>query len=156
MAARALILMALLLWPAVLPAEQTAEMSAAYRADSGRADIDAGLADINQYVERHPDAFVDALHHASGVGRAQLQQWLQQPGRQAADVYLACQLGAVLERPCLPLLQARDAAGEGGWKAALGQLDAGVSAAQWRQVRQRIQHSYRVWARPLPARLRSP
>ena len=105
---RSLLLM--LLWPGVLLAGQTAQMSAAYQPDTGRKDIDAGLVDINYYVERHPDAFVDALHHQSGVARPQLQQWLQQPGRQAADLYLACQLAVIVEQPCQQLLQARDAA----------------------------------------------
>lgn len=149
-----LALLVLLLWPALLPAAQTAEMTAAYRADTGRADIDAGLEDINYYVERHPDAFVDELHHASGVARAQLQQWLEQPGQQAADVYFACQLAAVLEQPCLQLLQAAAQAGPGNWEQALERLDMRPATAQWRQLRQRLQHSYRVWARPLPARLR--
>ena len=147
------IALSLLLWPALALAEQTAEMTSAYRAQSGRADIDAGLVDINYYVERHPDAFLDELHHASGVGRAQLRQWLNQPQRQAADVYFACQLGALLEVPCLQLLQARDAAGEGGWEAALRAQERRLGAGQWRQLRQRFQHSYRVWARPLPAAL---
>ena len=149
-----LALLVLLLWPALLPAAQTAEMTEAYQADTGRADIDAGLQDINYYVERHPDAFVDELHHASGVARAQLQQWLDQPGRQAADVYFACQLAAVLEQPCLQLLQARDAGAQDGWEQALQAVDIHPGAGHWRQLRQRLQHSYRVWARPLPARLR--
>ncbi|WP_057636994.1 hypothetical protein [Stenotrophomonas ginsengisoli] len=153
MSARCAIALSLLLWPVLALAEQTAELTAAYRAQSGRADIDAGLSDINYYVERHPDAFVDELHHASGVGRAQLRQWLAQPQRQAADVYFACQLGALLQLPCLQLLQARDAAGEGDWEAALAAQELRLGTAQWRQLRQRFQHSYRVWARPLPAAL---
>lgn len=147
-------LLALLLWPGILLAEQTAEMSAAYRADTGRADIDAGLADINHYVERHPDAFLDRLHQLTDVPRAQLRQWLLLPQRQAADLYLACELGVQLQLPCQQLLQVRDAAGEQGWQQALAAQQLTLDGGQWRALRQRMQDSYRVWARPLPQRLR--
>lgn len=154
MTGRRLLVLLMLLWPGVLLAEQTAQMSAAYQPDTGRKDIDAGLVDINYYVERHPDAFVDALHHQSGVARPQLQQWLQQPGRQAADLYLACQLAVIVEQPCQQLLQARDAAGDEGWQAALQAQQIRLDSRQWRALRQAIVRSYQVWARPLPQRLR--
>ena len=144
-------------------AEQTSEMTAAYRAQTGQRSLDAWLADLNHYVERHPEAFLDVLHHGTGIARNQLQRWLQAPGRQAADLYLACHLAVLLEQPCPRLLAVLDAAAGLGWEAALqaaGEaVDGGpaaltVTPAHWRSVRENLTRDYRHFARPQPGQSR--
>lgn len=159
---------------AALPAsaEQTPEMTS-YRADTGQRSLDAWLADLNHYVERHPDAFLDALHHGTGVPRSQLQAWLATPGRQAADLYLACHLAQLLGQPCQRLLalrpvasaqeagtEADDADADAGWQQALAGAAAQdpalrVSAAHWQQVREHLARDYRYFARPQPGARRA-
>lgn len=151
----AVLALAPVLWPAMARAEQTPEMTAAYRAQTGQRGLDAWLADLNHYVERHPDAFLDALHHGTGIARRTLRGWLDTPGRQAADLYLACQLAVLLDTPCPQLLQWRDGAGDTGWQGALAAAGQGepplrVGAAQWQAVREALARDYRHFARPQP------
>lgn len=146
--AACLLVLALLAGPVV--AQQTPEMTAAYQADTGERAVDAVLADINRYVERHPDAFVDELQRYAAVSRSVSEAWLDSGSWQAGDVYFACQLAQISERPCQHLLDARLQAGQGGWKAALASLEPALKPAHWQQLRQRIVASYRHWARPLP------
>jgi hypothetical protein len=75
-------------------------------------------------------------------------------GAAGGDLYLACQLAVIVEQPCQQLLQARDAAGDEGWQAALQAQQIRLDNRQWRALRQAIVRSYQVWARPLPQRLR--
>lgn len=140
----------LLALPLPALAAQTAEMTAAYQAGTGDALVDAVLTDMNHYIERHPDAFVDELQRHAGVSRQAVQGWLDSGQWQGADVYFACQMAQLINQPCAVLLDARAQAAADGWKAVLATLEPGPGPQHWRQLRSRLATSYRHWARPLP------
>ena len=150
---RALLLASLGLVVAVLPvrAAQTPEMTAAYTVDTGNAFVDAALRDVNHYVERHPDAFLDELEWFADGNRRQLSTWLAAAGHQGADLYFGCQLAVILERSCAAVMADFDAAGPSGWNGVLEALPQPLSAAQWSTLEDRIRASWQRWARPLPA-----
>lgn len=143
------------LWGLPARAAQDAQLPAAWQAATGDARVDAVLSDMNHYVERHPDAFIDELHIHTGVPRQALQDWLVGGQWQGADVYFGCQMAQLLEQPCARLLQARQQAGQAGWKGALSTLEPPPQASHWRALRTRLAASYRHWARPLPAAAQS-
>ena len=64
-----LLLSLLLLAPATVLAQQTAERSEAYEVQTGDRWLDAQLQDINHYAERYPDAFRDEVARYANVPR---------------------------------------------------------------------------------------
>ena len=148
----ALLLAVLVTGWAALPATaaQTVEMTAAYRVNTGNAFVDTVLQDINHYVERHPQAFVDELEWFANGNRRQMETWLAAEGHQGADLYFGCQLAMVIERSCAAVMAQFDAAA-GGWQAVLDGLEPRLGRAQWAQLEARIRDSYQRLARPLPA-----
>ena len=134
----------------LVAAAQTTAMTDAYRVDTGHTFVDAALTDINHYVERHPDAFLDELEWYAGAARAPMAAWLARPGQQGADLYFGCQLAALLERSCARVMADFVEAGEGGWSSVLAGLTPPLERSQWAALETRIRASYRRWERPLP------
>jgi hypothetical protein len=84
------LLLSLLLAPATVLAQQTAERSAAYEVETGDSWVDAQLQDINHYAERYPDAFLDEVSRYAGVPRGYISALFTTHGWQAGDIYFAC------------------------------------------------------------------
>ncbi|WP_312402053.1 hypothetical protein, partial [Stenotrophomonas indicatrix] len=84
------LLLSLLLAPAIVLAQQTAERSATYEVDTGDAWVDTQLADINHYAERYPDAFLDEVSRYAGVPRGYIAALATTHRWQAGDIYFAC------------------------------------------------------------------
>lgn len=140
----------------VIPAqaEQTIERTDRYHAASGHVRLNAWLQDVNHYAERHPAAFIDELEWHAGADPVLLRTWLVPDARQAADLFLACQLAALRGTDIHPLLSGIDVSGAGQWQSVLDGLKVPLSAAEMASLEKRFQSSYRRWARPAPASLR--
>ncbi len=78
------LLLSLLLVPATVLAQQTAERSAAYEVETGDSWVDAQLQDINHYAERYPDAFLDEVSRYAGVPRGYISALFTARTRRAA------------------------------------------------------------------------
>jgi hypothetical protein len=79
------LLLSLLLVPATVLAQQTAERSAAYEVETGDSWVDAQLQDINHYAERYPDAFLDEVSRYAGVPRGYISALFTTHGWQAGE-----------------------------------------------------------------------
>ena len=84
------LMLSLLLAPATVLAQQTAERSSAYEVDTGDSWVDAQLRDINHYAERYPDAFLDEVSRYADVPRGYISALFTTHGWQAGDIYFAC------------------------------------------------------------------
>lgn len=144
------LLTTLLLVPAVVSAQQTAERSAGYTVDTGHSWLDARLADINHYAERYPDSFLDELARYSGVRRAYAAALINNHGWQAADVYFACFWAKVVQIDCRQSVRAFSADPEGGWEAVVTRLPVPPERAHWQAMREAVEASYKHWDRPAP------
>ncbi len=110
------LLLSLLLAPATVLAQQTAERSAAYEVATGDRWIDAQLQDINHYAERYPDAFLDEVSRYADVPRGYINALFTTHGWHAGDIYFACFWAKPAARPaataCAPSARTRRAAGK--------------------------------------------
>lgn len=121
----------------------------AYAAGTDDAWVDRQLTDINAYAARYPDAFVDELARYGGARPGYVQALLENHDWTPADVYFACFWGHVTDSGCRPLVRARTALPDAGWKAVLDSLPSPPENLQWRALRHAIVASFDHWDRPI-------
>ncbi|WP_313179519.1 hypothetical protein [Stenotrophomonas sp.] len=149
-----LLLSLLLLAPAPVLAQQTAERSAAYAVETGDRWLDAQLQDINHYAERYPDAFLDEVSRYANVPRGYVSALFTTHGWQAGDIYFACFWAKASGQTCRDSVRAFSQNPEGGWEAVVTRMpvkpDGAVEQARlYRSVRHAVVASYEHWDRPI-------
>ncbi len=145
---RALMLF-LLLAPATVLAQQTAERSATYEVDTGDSWVDAQLQDINHYAERYPDAFLDEVSRYADVPRGYISALFTTHGWQAGDIYFACFWAKASGQTCRDSVRAFSQDPEGGWEAVVKRMPTKPDNLHYRAVRHAIVASYQHWDRPI-------
>lgn len=148
------LLLSLLLAPATVLAQQTAERSAAYVVETGDRWVDAQLQDINYYAERYPDAFLDEVSRYAGVPRGYISALFTTHGWQAGDIYFACFWAKASGQTCRDSVRAFSQDPDGGWEAVVKRMpvkpDGAVEQARlYRTVRHAVVASYQHWDRPI-------
>lgn len=130
------LLLSLLLVPATVLAQQTAERSAAYEVETGDSWVDAQLQDINHYAERYPDAFLDEVSRYAGVPRGYISALFTTHGWQAGDIYFACFWAKASGQTCRDSVRAFSQDPEGGWEAVVKRMPimcrGGIYGGRWR------------------------
>jgi hypothetical protein len=117
---------------------------------TGDAWLDGGLADIDVYAARYPDAFAAELERYAGVPRAYVLALLEQPGWGGGDAWFACFLARATEATCRSVVRARTSAGpDADWKDVAAGFDARPGSEAWTGIRLSLADSYRRWSRPL-------
>ncbi|WP_336331322.1 hypothetical protein [Stenotrophomonas maltophilia group sp. Smal12] len=137
------LLLSLLLVPAAVLAQQTAERSADYTVETGDRWIDAQLQDINHYAERYPDAFLDEVSRYADVPRGYLNALFTTHGWQAGDIYFACFWAKASAQTCRDSVRAFSQNPEGGWEAVVKRMPTRPENLHYRAVRHAIVASYR-------------
>ncbi|WP_423164248.1 hypothetical protein [Stenotrophomonas maltophilia] len=143
------LLLSLLLVPATVLAQQTAERSAAYTVGTGDRWVDAQLQDINHYAERYPDAFLDEVSRYAEVPRGYISALFTTHGWQAGDIYFACFWAKASGQTCRDSVRAFSQDPEGGWEAVVKRMPAKPDNLHYRAVRHAIVASYQHWDRPI-------
>lgn len=143
------LLLSLLLAPATVLAQQTAERSATYEVDTGDAWVDTQLADINHYAERYPDAFLDEVSRYAGVPRGYIAALATTHQWQAGDIYFACFWAKASGQTCRDSVRAFSQDPQGGWEAVVKRMPAKPQNLHYRAVRHAIVASYEHWDRPI-------
>ncbi|AWH48084.1 hypothetical protein C1925_02360 [Stenotrophomonas sp. SAU14A_NAIMI4_5] len=144
-----LLLSLLLLAPATVLAQQTAERSAAYTVETGDRWLDAQLQDINHYAERYPDAFLDEVSRYANVPRGYVSALFTNHGWQAGDIYFACFWAKASGQTCRDSVRAFSQNPEGGWEAVVARMPVKPDNLHVRAVRHAIVASYEHWDRPI-------
>ncbi len=144
-----LLLSLLLLAPATVLAQQTAERSAAYTVETGDRWLDAQLQDINHYAERYPDAFLDEVSRYANVPRGYVSALFTNHGWQAGDIYFACFWAKASGQTCRDSVRAFSQDPEGGWQAVVKRMPVAPDNLHVRAVRHAIVASYEHWDRPI-------
>jgi len=139
----------LLLVPATVLAQQTAERSAAYEVNSGDSWLDAQLQDINHYAERYPDAFLDEVSRYADVPRAYVSALFTAHGWQASDIYFACFWAKASGQTCRDSVRAFSQNPEGGWEAVVERMPVKPTNLHVRAVRHAVVASFEHWDRPI-------
>nr|WP_313510068.1 hypothetical protein [Stenotrophomonas geniculata] len=143
------LLLSLLLVPATVLAQQTAERSAAYEVETGDSWVDAQLQDINHYAERYPDAFLDEVSRYADVPRGYISALFTTHGWQAGDIYFACFWAKASGQTCRDSVRAFSQDPEGGWEAVVKRMPSKPDNLHYRAVRHAIVASYQHWDRPI-------
>lgn len=143
------LLLSLLLAPAIVLAQQTAERSATYEVDTGDAWVDTQLADINHYAERYPDAFLDEVSRYAGVPRGYISALATTHRWQAGDIYFACFWAKASGQTCRDIVRAFSQDPDGGWAEVVKRMPGKPQNLHYRAVRHAIVASYEHWDRPI-------
>lgn len=143
------LLLSLLLAPATVLAQQTAERSAAYEVATGDSWVDAQLQDINHYAERYPDAFLDEVSRYADVPRGYISALFTTHGWQAGDIYFACFWAKASGQTCRDSVRAFSQDPDGGWEAVVKRMPTKPDNLHYRAVRHAIVASYQHWDRPI-------
>ena len=143
------LLLSLLLAPATVLAQQTAERSAAYEVATGDSWVDAQLQDINHYAERYPDAFLDEVSRYADVPRGYISALFTTHGWQAGDIYFACFWAKASGQTCRDSVRAFSQDPDGGWEAVVKRMPTRPDNLHYRAVRHAIVASYQHWDRPI-------
>ncbi|HYQ23748.1 hypothetical protein [Stenotrophomonas sp.] len=144
-----LLLSLLLLAPATVLAQQTAERSAAYTVETGDRWLDAQLQDINHYAERYPDAFLDEVARYADVPRGYISALFTTHGWQAGDIYFACFWAKASGQTCRDSVRAFSQNPEGGWEAVVTRMAVKPENGHVRAVRHAVVASFAHWDRPI-------
>ncbi|EMR0462534.1 hypothetical protein [Stenotrophomonas maltophilia] len=143
------LLLSLLLAPATVLAQQTAERSAAYEVATGDSWVDAQLQDINHYAERYPDAFLDEVSRYADVPRGYISALFTTHGWQAGDIYFACFWAKASGQTCRDSVRVFSQDPDGGWEAVVKRMPTRPDNLHYRAVRHAIVASYQHWDRPI-------
>ena len=142
------LLLSLLLVPATVLAQQTAERSADYTVETGDRWIDAQLQDINHYAERYPDAFLDEVSRYADVPAATSMRcsppMAGRPGISISPVSGPRPADRPAATACAPSARTRR-----GWEAVVKRMPTRPENLHYRAVRHAIVASYRHWDRPI-------
>ncbi|MDH5835307.1 hypothetical protein [Luteimonas kalidii] len=130
-----------------VPPDPAAEVPAPWQPRTGSDWIDAHLHDMDVYVARHRDAFVDEIVRYHEAPRALVEEALADPVLHPGDVYYACALAGAIGRSCRTVLDARRQDPSEGWDAVAARFE--VTAGIDRRIRGDIAESYVRWGRPL-------
>lgn len=143
------LLLSLLLAPATVLAQQTAERSAVYEVATGDSWVDAQLQDINHYAERYPDAFLDEVSRYADVPRGYISALFTTHGWQAGDIYFACFWAKASGQTCRDSVRAFSQDPDGGWEVVVKRMPTRPDNLHYRAVRHAIVASYQHWDRPI-------
>lgn len=111
--------------------------------------LDGQLRDIDRYVERHRETFIDELVRYQGADRGQVSAWLDAGEWHPGELYLACAVAVLTGRACAAVLELRAGPELEDWASLLEYLEAPPGSPVFVQLQAGVVASYRRWGRPL-------
>jgi hypothetical protein len=116
---------------------------------SGDAWVDAALGDINAYGERYRDPFIDEMARYHGAPRDLVADLLVERHWAPGDVYMACGIATILDRPCREVVGEWDRDHGEGWGAVAKRLGIKPGSAEFHRLKKGFVPTYDRWARPI-------
>lgn len=120
------------------PAEEGAGLdrdSLAYRAETGDAEFDRSLNNLNRLAGRYPEDFTDRLSREFNVSKVWIDGLLKTEGLPAADVYMIAKTAAVADRPLAAVERVYRANRGQGWGAIARRLGIRPGSDEFRLLK---------------------
>ncbi len=110
--------------------------SRGYRADTGDAEFDRSLDNLNRVAGRYPEDFTDRLSDTFRVSKVWIDGLLKTDGLPPADVYLIAKMAAVTNRPLSAVERVYRSERGQGWEAIARRLGISPGSDAWQALKQ--------------------
>lgn len=117
---------------------QAQTLSLNYSPRTGDVWLDARLGDINTYGRGDPDYFYDDMYSSFGVPRDYVRELYQDRRWAPGDIYYACALAQLLDRPCREIVSDYDRHPGQGWGALAQRMGIKPGSAEFHELKGRV------------------
>ncbi len=123
---------------AIAAAAQAQTLSLNYSPRTGDVWVDARLGEINTYGRGDPDYFYDDLYSSFGVPRDYVRELYVDRRWAPGDIYFACALAELLDRPCREIVSDYDRHPGQGWGALAQRMGIKPGSAEFHELKGRV------------------
>ena len=117
---------------------QAQTLSLNYSPRTGDVWIDARLGEINTYGRGDPDYFYDDMYSSYGVPRDYVRDLFVNQRWAPGDIYYACALAQLLDRPCRDIVSDYNRHPGQGWGALAQRMGIKPGSAQFHALKGRV------------------
>ena len=117
---------------------QAQTISLNYSPRTGDVWIDARLGEINTYGRGDPDYFYDDMYSSYGVPRDYVRDLFVNQRWAPGDIYYACALAQLLDRPCRDIVSDYNRHPGQGWGALAQRMGIKPGSAQFHALKGRV------------------
>lgn len=100
--------------------------------------LDARLGEINDYGRGNPDYFYDDMHANYGAPREYVRELYVERRWAPGDIYYACALAQMLDRPCREIVSDYDRHPGQGWGAVAKRMGIQPGSAAFHALKARV------------------
>ena len=116
---------------------------------SGDVWMDTWLGDMNRYGTRYRDPFVDEMVRYHGAPRDLVNDLLINRRWAPGDVYMACNIAAIIGRPCRYVADIYERDRGNGWGNIAKQMGIKPGSPEFHRLKKGFVPSYDRWSRPI-------
>lgn len=116
---------------------------------SGDVWVDSQLADINRYGSSYRDPFIDEMVRYHGAPRDLVTDLLVSRRWAPGDVYYACAIAQIINRPCRYVADDWQAHRGQGWGAVAKRLGIKPGSPEFHRLKRGFVPTYDRWSRPI-------
>lgn len=117
---------------------QAQTISLNYSPRTGDVWLDARLGEINTYGRGNPDYFYDDMYSNYGAPRDYVRELYEDRRWAPGDIYYACALAQLLNRPCREIVSDYDRHPGQGWGAVAQRMGIKPGSAQFHALKGRV------------------
>ena len=116
---------------------------------SGDVWVDSQLADINRYGSSYREPFIDEMVRYHGAPRDLVTDLLVSRRWAPGDVYYACAIAQIINRPCRYVADDWQAHRGQGWGAVAKRLGIKPGSPEFHRLKRGFVPTYDRWSRPI-------
>lgn len=121
---------------------QAQTISLNYSPRTGDVWLDARLGEINTYGRGNPDYFYDDMYSNYGAPRDYVRELYVDRRWAPGDIYYACALAQLLDRPCREIVSDYDRHPGQGWGALAQRMGIKPGSAQFHALKGRVEKGH--------------
>lgn len=121
---------------------QAQTVSLNYSPRTGDVWVDTRLGEINTYGRGDPDYFYEDMHSSYGVPRDYVRELYVDRRWAPGDIYYACALAQILDRPCREIVSDYERHPGQGWGALAQRMGIKPGSAQFHALKGRVGDSH--------------
>ena len=125
------------------------DMTVSWNPRSGDVWVDTWLGDMNRYGTRYRDPFVDEMVRYHGAPRDLVTDLLGRRRWAPGDVFMACNIAAIIGRPCRYVVEAYERDRGHGWGNIAKQMGIKPGSPEFHRLKKGFVPTYDRWARPI-------
>jgi hypothetical protein len=135
---KSILLLALAASLAFSAAASAQTLSLNYSPRTGDVWLDARLGEINTYGRGNPDYFYDDMYSNYGAPREYVRELYEDRRWAPGDIYYACALAQLLNRPCREIVSDYDRHPGQGWGAVAQRMGIKPGSAEFHALKGRV------------------